>query len=491
MSAIPILITLAAGGIIGFMVALALSRGKAAGALAQLDALRADFAKADQERVVLRTEAARRLEGEAAARQKAAGLEMRVAELQQEAASERAAANQAATLKNEAENKLGRLETQLQEREKSLVELGQSVEKSKQQLTDLFKATGAEILNGTAEKLLQRAKEQFESQRDLSQQELKAREQAVESLVAPLKEQLQKQEKLVQELGEKREGDAKSLAQQLTQIADLQQKASNAALTLSSAMRDNRQRGQWGEVTLRNVVEMAGLGAHVDFVEQSSLESDGGARLRPDMIVRLPGGRSIPIDAKVPMSAYLDSINVQIADDDRLRKRESHAGAVRSHVRTLTSRDYASAVEGQVELTVMFVPVESALAAALETDGTLFKEALDQRVIITTPSTLLALLRTCALQWQQSKLNENARRIGGHAKELLVRIQNVADDLQKVGRNLDQATKAFNEAVGSYNRRLVPKARDTAELAGELEAAPAELDVQSRLARTDIVGGQN
>jgi DNA recombination protein RmuC len=233
---------------------------------------------------------------------------------------------------------------------------------------------------------------------------------------------------------------------------------------------------------------MAGLGAHVDFTEQSSIAAQDGSLLRPDMIVRLPGARSIPIDAKVPLNAYLDSIDPKLSDAERAGRRGAHAAAVRGHVRTLNSRDYAAAVEGEIELTVMFVPVESALVAALESDGTLFKDALDQRVIITTPSTLLALLRTCALQWQQAQLNENARKIGEHAKELLVRIQNVAEDLQKVGKGLDSATRAFNEAVGSYNRRLLPKARDTAELAGELSAAPEELESQTRIARNDVVG---
>ena len=163
--------------------------------------------------------------------------------------------------------------------------------------------------------------------------------------------------------------------------------------------------------------------------------------------------------------------------------------ALRSHVRTLASREYAKAMGEGVEITVLFVPLESGLIAALEEDATVYQEALEKRVIICTSSTLLALLRTCAIQWQQAKLNENARRIGENAKDLLARIATLAEHLQRVGKNLDSATKAFNDAVGSYNSRLLPKARDTAELAGDLANAPEELDQQPRIARDDIVGG--
>jgi DNA recombination protein RmuC len=189
------------------------------------------------------------------------------------------------------------------------------------------------------------------------------------------------------------------------------------------------------------------------------------------------------------MNAYLDSLDPALSDADRLARRVSHAQALRSHVRALASREYAKAMGEGVEITVLCVPLESGLIAALEEDATIYNEALDKRVIITTASTLLALLRTCAMQWQQAKLNENARKIGENAKELLVRISTFADYMQRVGKGLDSATKAFNDAVGSYNARMLPKARDTAELAGDLASAPEELEQQSRIVRDDIVGG--
>jgi DNA recombination protein RmuC len=280
----------------------------------------------------------------------------------------------------------------------------------------------------------------------------------------------------VKELSEKREGDSKALGEKLKQIAELQQQASTAAQALSSALRDNRQRGQWGEVSLRNIAEMAGLVHNVDFSEQSTVSGADGARLRPDMTVRLPGGRFVPIDAKVPMNAYLDSLDASLLEADRAARRVAHAQALRAHVRALSSRDYAKALGDGVEITVLFVPLESGLIAALEADATIYEEALQSRVIICTSSTLLALLRTCALQWQQAKLNENARRIGDSAKELLLRIGTFAEHLERVGKGLESATKGYNAAVASFNSRLLPGARDTAELAGDVRIVPEEME---------------
>jgi DNA recombination protein RmuC len=175
------------------------------------------------------------------------------------------------------------------------------------------------------------------------------------------------------------------------------------------------------------------------------------------------------------MSAYLDSLDVTLSDNERQQRRAAHAQALRTHVRALVSRDYARALGGGVEITVLFVPLESGLHAALEEDPSVFQEALEKRVIIATGSTLLAVLRTCALQWQQATLNENARLIGDSAKELLGRITKFAEHLDNMGSNLENAVKHYNSAVRSYNTRLLPSARDTAELAGEI-AAPQEID---------------
>ena len=395
------------------------------------------------------------------------------AEARAQAEAERQRAEREAEGRAAAQQELRVAEERLAEREKALAAQAALVEQSKTALTDTFKATGADVLKSAAETLLKQAREHFDSHKPLSQQDLEARHLAIDATLAPLREQVQRSEQLLRELNEKREGDARTLGEQLKQIADLQQQASTAAHTLSTALRDNRQRGVWGEHSLKNIAELAGLSGHVDFSEQAEVQGEQGERLRPDMTVRLPGGRFVPIDSKVPMNAYLDSLDAALSDGERRQRRAAHAQALRSHVRALASRDYARALGGGVEITVLFVPLESGLHAALEEDPSVFQEALDKRVIITTGSTLLAVLRTCAMQWQQATLNENARLIGDSARDLLGRIDIFAGHLDKMGTSLEGAVKNFNAAVGSYNQRLLPGARATAELAGETAAPKA------------------
>jgi DNA recombination protein RmuC len=454
----------------------AIERAAGDAARKELDGARMELDAARRELEVARGESSGAKQAEAGAKASLAAVQQSVNELREAVQAERTRADGESLRRGEVERAFAALRTQLDERERNLAEQKKLLDEARDTLRDAFKATGADVLKSASAEMLKQAKEQFEGQQKLSQQELEARQKAIDATLAPLREQLAKQEALVTQLSEKREGDAKSLGEQLKQIADLQQKASSAAQTLSSALRDNRQRGRWGEVSLRNIAEMAGLVANVDFEEQTSTEDNEGNRLRPDMKVRLPGGRFVPIDAKVPMNAYLDSLDPALSDSDRMNRRASHAQALRSHMRTLASREYAKAMGEGVEITVLFVPLESGLIAALEEDGSIYDEAMQKGIVITTSSTLLALLRTCALQWQQAKLNENARRIGENAKELLDRICKFAEHLEKIGSGLSSAAKSYNAAIGSFNTRLLPGARNTAELAGELALAPDEVE---------------
>ena len=475
MEGMQIFVGIGVGGAIGAALAWFLAGSRAAARGAAGEAALVELAGARNEVDLQRTEASKARQGEASARASLAAAERSATDLRATAQAERDRADEQSRQRADVERKLAALQTQLAERERNLAEQRTLLDRAQEALKDAFKSTGADVLRSTADEFMRRAREQQENQQKLGQQDLDARQKAIDATLAPLREQLAKQEELVKQLGEKREGDAKSLGEQLRQIAELQQKASAAAQTLSSALRDNRQRGQWGELSLRNIAELAGLSENVDYSEQSSIEGDEGNRLRPDMTVRLPGGRFVPIDAKVPMLAYLDSLEPSATDADRLARRRAHAQALRTHVRALAGRDYARALGGGVEVTVLFVPLESALIAALETDSDVYREALESRVIICTASTLLALLRTCALQWQQAHLNENARRIGDNAKVMLDRIGKFAEHLDRVGSGLAGAVKGYNAAVGSFNSRLLPSARDTAELAGSLGLVPEEL----------------
>jgi DNA recombination protein RmuC len=373
----------------------------------------------------------------------------------------------------------------LAERERSLEELKAMQAQAREALREAFQATGAEVLKQAGEQLAAQARRQFEDQRKLTQQEIDERRKAIDATVTPLREQLVLQAEMVKQLDLKREGDTKTLGEQLRMISELQQKASSAAQSLAGALRDNRQRGRWGEISLRNVVEMAGLSAHVDFSEQASLEGEDG-RLRPDMTVNLPGGRQVPIDSKVPMNAYFDSLDTALADSERATRRQAHVQALRTHVRTLGSRAYAKALDGEVDFTVLFVPIESALMAALEADPALYPEALENGVVIATPGTLLVLLRTFAMHWQQAALAENARLIGERASELLDRIGKFAEHLQGIGKGLETAVKSYNQSVGSFNTRLLPGAKAAAELTHRAEALPEDVRAVESAPRGDV-----
>jgi DNA recombination protein RmuC len=474
MDTLSLLAGAAIGGLLGYAIAALRAKSRVAGDQTAA-AAQAELEAARRELIALRAQASAALQAESAAKATLAAAQNTVADLRETGAAERARADAEAQHRAKVQQAMAALQTQLVERQHNLDEQRATLARAEQSLKDVFKATGQDVLKSTAEMLIARAREQFDGQKQLTQQEFAAKQKQIDATIAPLREQLAKQEELVRQLGEKREGDVKTLAEQLRQIAELQQKASAAAQTLSSALRDNRQRGRWGEVSLRNIAELAGLSENVDFSEQTSVEGDEGNRLRPDMVVRLPGHRFVPIDAKVPMNAYLDSLDTALSDSDRAARRLDHAQALRNHVRMLASREYEKALGDGVEITVLFVPFESGLIAALEADADIYKEALEKRVIITTSSTLLALLRTCALQWQQAKLNENARRIGENAKELLDRIGKFSEHLEKVRSGIETAAKSYNAAVGSFNSRLLPSARSAADLAGELSGTRDDL----------------
>lgn len=496
------LLGMALGGVVfaavGYWFANAKAQSRSAVDDATGAALTSEVASLRVERDALRVDTAAAMRAESAAQALLAASQQSIRELRAQGDVERARAEQLSSLHAEALAELRATQTrvaeresamqkQLEERERSLTELRRTVEQSRDAMRDAFKATGAELLQVAGDSLLKQAKEQFEGQSKLSAQELDSRHKAMDAAIAPLREQIVKQEELVRSLGEKREGDAKSLGEQLKQIGELQQKALTAAQRLDGALRDNRQRGEWGELALKIVVEMAGLAAGVHFEEQATIDGEEG-KLRPDMIVRLPKEgpfeRLIAIDSKVPLTAYRKTLEESISDADRKAFRAEHAEAVRGHVRTLASRGYAAAIKGNIEFTVLFIPIESAFTAAFETDASLHEEALRRKVIVVTPSTLLALLRTVALHWSNASLAENAEKIGEEAKELVKRIGTFIKHLNLVGDKLGAATTSYNDALSSFERRLIPSVNRVANLAAseEIELREALDENPKRLA---------
>jgi DNA recombination protein RmuC len=453
----------ASGGAIAFFALRARLTAQHATEQAAARLARDEAASLAQELAALRQQTAAAQQAQAAAQATLAATSARAQELLATARQERERADAEAASRSRLEADMRGIRTELTERERNLREQAELLTRAQDQLKATFEATGAKVLQASAEQLLKQAKDQFEGQKKLTEQDLAARQQAIDATLKPLQEQLAKQEALVKALGEKREGDAQALTEQLRQISLLQQQATTAAQKLSSALSDNRQRGRWGEVALRQVVELAGLQAGVHFTEQSSVAGQDG-RLRPDMIINLPSKRQIAIDSKVPLAAYLASIEPTASDAERTAARAAHADAVRTHVKALARRDYAAAVDGELEFVVLFIPVESAFTAAFEADPSLHADAMDQYVLVVTPSTLLALLRTVAMHWSNVALAANAAKIGEEAKELVNRLHTFAEHLAKVGAQLASATTAYNKAVGSFESRLLPGANRVADM---------------------------
>lgn len=296
-------------------------------------------------------------------------------------------------------------------------------------------------------------------------------------VIAPLKEELAKLDRQVRELEAKREGAYSTLGAQLQALHGLQDSLRQQTTTLAQALKSPTVRGRWGEVHLRRLVELSGMERHVDFSEQQA--TDAG---RPDMVIRLPEKGIVPVDSKVPLDAFLRAME---ADDEETRRAlfAEHARAFRARIRELAQRAYWEQFERIPEVVVMFVPIEASLSAAFQADRDLFEHAFQNKVLVTSPIALFALLRAVAFGWQQQQVAENAEQIAAQGKTLYDRIATFVGHLSGVGKSLEASVKKYNEAVGSFDARVLPAARRLRELgvgSAELESADT-VDAQARL----------
>ncbi len=347
--------------------------------------------------------------------------------------------------------------------QKSLEARIEQITADRESLKESFGSLAADQLKANRDEFLKQAEERFGKSEQKQTGELEKRHEAIEKEFKGVNESLEKFKKLQDEYDSQRIKDFSALRQQMSQLGQQTEKLGESATGLSTALRGSSQsRGKWGEMALRNIVEAAGMTAHCDFIEQTT--DDTGRR--PDLVVKLPGEAGIPIDAKVP---YADYDRGMEATDPEVRKGhiKKHGDTVRSTMLELAKRNYADEIDGEIDFTIMFIPIESVAAAAFAVRPDLQEEAIERRVLITTPVTLIALLRTVAIYWRQEKMAHNAREVWDQAQELHKRLLKFHGHLSGVGKGLQTAVKKFNEAVGSYESRVLPQGRKIQELSSK------------------------
>jgi DNA recombination protein RmuC len=359
---------------------------------------------------------------------------------------------------------------EVQRRSNEKIELLRATQES---LSNSFKLLSSEALQRNNQSFLELAQTQLEKFQEGAKQDLTKRQDQIAEVIKPVKESLERVDQKIQLLEKTRAQTDASLIQQVRSLMDLQKDLRTETANLVTALRAPQGRGLWGEMQLKRVVEMAGMLEYCDFTKQSSVSTDEG-RLRPDLIIRLPGGKNIVVDAKTPLLAYLEAIQ-QTTVELKRDKFSEHSRQVRKQLEQLGRKSYWDQFQPAPEFVVLFLPGESFFSAALEFDPTLIELGVAQNVIISTPTTLIALLRAVAYGWRQEKLTENAKAIGELGKEMYKRLSDMGGHLSRLGKNLENSVEAYNAAVATVESRVLVSGRRFKEL--ESTRMGVEIDV--------------
>jgi len=373
------------------------------------------------------------------------------------------------------------LESALDSERKSSTEKIELLTRAGADLQNAFKALAADALKSNNSSFLQIAQETLKRFQSEAQGDLDARRQAVADLVAPVRDSLTKMDAQIQQIEKERGQAYGALHAQVQSLITTQKELQSETGNLVRALRTPNVRGRWGEIQLRRVVEIAGMLPYCDFAEQETIQGESG-RLRPDLVVNLPGGKKVVVDAKTPLQAFLEAF--EATDEDTRRAcLANHARQVRVHMDTLSGKKYWEQFEATPEFVVMFLPGETFFSAALEQDPGLIEQGVLQRVIPASPTTLIALLKAVAYGWNQEKLARNAQQISQLGKELHDRLRNLTGHITSVGDNLDRAVESYNKAVGSLESRVLVSARKFAELGASVVDDIPELEPVETSAR--------